>query len=489
MQGDNLIHVPVTELRPSPTNPRTDFGDMESLAKDIERRGILQPLVARERDGCYEVTLGGRRLKAAQILGLDNVPVIVREESDQEVLEAQIVENAQREDIHPIDEAEAYQALQRDHGYTIEGLAERFLETARHVRERCKLLALTTEVRALFRDGAFSVDIAFLIARISDPGSQRNAAKEIAAGGWEGEPFSLREARRMIRDEYMLELRNAPFPADDAELLEKAPACTACPNRSGAQQVLFAELADKDDYCLNPPCFKEKTDANWKRARAAARKDGQKVLTDKQSKKVFPYRSETLAYNGEYVDAEERCLETGGKKSWKKVLGKHAPTPVVARDPTGRVRHLYPASEAKKALKNAGHPKAGKTESDEGAKATAAEEKKTRKRKLKAADIAIARIVESPPVLGSPAYVGAKAVKLLAGLTKGEGQGVNGRDCSGKRARRVCFANAGDERWRARALCGHLRQRGDWTDNQVKVTCDRCLEQLAEFGRLEGASS
>ena len=128
-----LRQIPVEKLRPSTFQPRRHFPDdeLEALAQSIRERGVLQPLLARPApDGeGFELIAGERRWRAAQRVGLDSLPVVVRDAPDAELMELALIENLQREDLNPIDEARAYQRLMKEFGHTQEALAQFLMNT------------------------------------------------------------------------------------------------------------------------------------------------------------------------------------------------------------------------------------------------------------------------------------------------------------------------------------------------------------------------
>ena len=152
--------VPIAELRPSGLNPRKDFADAElaELAESIRAKGLVQPIVARpdRQRGGYEIVAGERRWRAAQRAAVHNVPVIVRDLSDVEALEFALIENVQRADLNPMEEAAGYNELIEKHAYTQEHLSEVVGKSRSHVGNTLRLLKLPADVQALVREGKLS---------------------------------------------------------------------------------------------------------------------------------------------------------------------------------------------------------------------------------------------------------------------------------------------------------------------------------------------
>lgn len=207
------FQVPVDRLEPNPQQPRLDFRreDLESLADSIRQKGVIQPLIVRRKPGrdIYEIVAGERRWRAAQLAQLHEVPVIVRDLSDSEVLEVAIIENIQRADLNAIEEALGFRQLMTRFGHTQEKLAEALSKSRSHVANLLRLLTLPTEVQDMLRDGALSAGHAR--ALIGSPNAV-DLARQIAAKG-----LSVRETERLVKAQSAAK----PPSATSAKALEK----------------------------------------------------------------------------------------------------------------------------------------------------------------------------------------------------------------------------------------------------------------------------
>jgi len=187
--------LPVDKLEPNPQQPRLNFkqDELASLADSIRQKGVIQPLIVRRKPGrdVYEIVAGERRWRAAQLAQLHEVPVVVRDLSDSEVLEIAIIENIQREDLNAIEEALGFRQLMTRFGHTQEKLAEALSRSRSHVANLLRLLTLPTEVQDMVRDGALSAGHAR--ALIGSPKALDLAAL-IAAKG-----LSVRETERLLK--------------------------------------------------------------------------------------------------------------------------------------------------------------------------------------------------------------------------------------------------------------------------------------------------
>lgn len=191
------LHLPVDKLEPNPQQPRLDFKreDLESLADSIRQKGVIQPLIVRRKAGrdAYEIVAGERRWRAAQLAHLHEVPVIVRDLSDTEVLEIAIIENIQRADLNAIEEALGFRQLMTRFGHTQEKLAEALSRSRSHVANLLRLLTLPTDVQDMVRDGALTAGHAR--ALIGSPKAPDLAAQIVAKG------LSVRETERLVKTE------------------------------------------------------------------------------------------------------------------------------------------------------------------------------------------------------------------------------------------------------------------------------------------------
>lgn len=150
--------LPVEKLVPNPDQPRRHFDEaaLAELAASIREKGVIQPLIVRPKGDVFEIVAGERRWRAAQRAQVHDVPVVIRDFNDTEVLEIAIIENIQRADLNPVEEAAGYRALIERFGHTQEKLAEAMGKSRSHIANLMRLLALPDDVQALLRDGQLS---------------------------------------------------------------------------------------------------------------------------------------------------------------------------------------------------------------------------------------------------------------------------------------------------------------------------------------------
>jgi ParB family chromosome partitioning protein len=173
------------KVRPCPFQPRKEFSQeaLQELADSIREQGIIQPLIVREKDGAYELIAGERRWRAAQLAGLKQVPIIVRQADDAAVLELALIENLQRENLNPMEEALGYSQLISQFNLRQEDVAARVGKSRAVVANALRLLKLPPEVQSFLRDGKLSVGHAKVILGLPNPDQQKLAADKVIKTG------------------------------------------------------------------------------------------------------------------------------------------------------------------------------------------------------------------------------------------------------------------------------------------------------------------
>jgi ParB family chromosome partitioning protein len=193
--SERIKRVALDNIRPCSLQPRKDFAPeaLRELADSIKEQGIVQPLIVRERDGALELIAGERRWRAAQLLSLAEVPVIVREADDRSVLELALIENLQRENLNPIEEANGYHQLVEQFGLKQEEVATKVGKSRAAVTNALRLLKLPAGVQTCVRDGRLSVGHAKAILGLATENQQQRAAERILK-----EAFNVRQAEAFV---------------------------------------------------------------------------------------------------------------------------------------------------------------------------------------------------------------------------------------------------------------------------------------------------
>ena len=247
--------IPIELIRSNPGQPRVDFDDdeLEELAQSLRQKGVLQPILVRPMrgtDGEYQIVAGERRWRAAQRAGLTAMPAVVRELGDLETLEIALIENIQRADLNPIEEASAFQALMGLGQVTQEGVAEAVGKSRSHVANTLRLLQLPTVIQTLVRSGKLSAGHARAIIGAADPVA---IARKVMAQG-----LNVRETETLVRLEAegrktpaSPAVRNADTLALERDLSDRLGLHVVVADKNGAGEVRvrYQSLEQLDDLC------------------------------------------------------------------------------------------------------------------------------------------------------------------------------------------------------------------------------------------------
>jgi len=415
------------KISPSPMNPRKRFDEksLKELADSIKTHGVQQPIVVRpdgNKKDKYEIVVGERRFKASKLAGNTYIPAIIRPLSNAAALEIMVIENLQREDVHPLDEALGYEALMKKSAdteagdlpgaprHTAESIAAKVGKSVGYVYARLKLLALVPAAREAFEHDYVTAGHAVLIARLQP--KDQIAALDACFGysqtkqradelkkldpqtakfseiqdfdeddandfGMGIHPRLLAEKglREWIQDNVNLKLKGVPWDLDDDQLVPWAGPCSACPKRSMSNPALFAELTKKgeDDTCFDPECFKEKQQAYVKRQVKQEKAAGQFVQISEQTAYTKPKEGEKVMKKGQWLPAKK-----GECDSVQKAL-------IVRGDRAGEHETICTDLNCKVHKRHLETPRPSQSQSPEDRAKAEAEEKATveRNRKLK----------------------------------------------------------------------------------------------------------
>jgi ParB family chromosome partitioning protein len=182
---ERVLRVPLNRIRPSALQPRKEFSEeaLRELADSIREQGVVQPLIVRERNGFFELIAGERRWRAAQLIALPEIPVIVREADDRAVLELALIENLQRENLNAIEEAHGYAQLSEQFQLTQEEIALKVGKSRAVIANATRLLKLPLPVQKFVREGRISVGHAKVILGLADEKNQTHAAERVIKEG------------------------------------------------------------------------------------------------------------------------------------------------------------------------------------------------------------------------------------------------------------------------------------------------------------------
>lgn len=353
--------LPLSWITPSLTNPRKNFNAVKltELAESIKASGVHQPILVRplpgervpttERGVTHEIVAGERRYRASLQAGLADIPVLVRDLTDDQVLEVQIVENLQRDDLTALEEAEGFEALQAT-GATVDGIASKIGKSRSYVFARLKLLGLSVECKEAMRAGQIDASRALLIARIPDTTLQTKALAEATRVDYRGEVCSVRALQNWLLANVMLKLDAAAFNVHDSQLVPAAGNCTTCPKRTGANPDLFADVQGVD-ICTDPACYHGKEAAHRASVLATAEKRGMRLIEGDDAIEVFPHQWTPGMIGYSPLTQERTDTVSGEVCSLGVLLANQGPAPVLIENPwTKELIAAVPTDEAEASL-------------------------------------------------------------------------------------------------------------------------------------------
>ena len=345
-----IRRINLGDLHASPTNPRKHFekAGIEELGNSIEEHGVKMPLlgrVSKTEPGKIEIIAGERRFRASVWLAEQlamrqvaaegdeaarlsslfqartDVPVIVEELDDATVLELQLIENLQRRDLTPLEEARGYQNLLdlKEKEYTPKLIAQKISKSIDTVLNKLKMLKAPKMLLDALEEGKVTERHLVLVAGVIGEKQREKCAKEVLEGeyDWQVEsraPFSVRQTILHINKGYRQTLKGAPWSLEDAALLPDAGPCATCPHfaRHAATQdtELAAELGNERGQtdpltCMNPACFKQKQAAVWKQKEELSKKGEVVVIKPKEAEKIVNEYG-TLHYGSAYVKLDDK---------------------------------------------------------------------------------------------------------------------------------------------------------------------------------------
>lgn len=320
---EELRMVPIASLRESATNPRRCFKHMEELTESVKEKGVLVPLLVRPVNGHMEIIAGARRYRAAREARRRDIPVIVKDVSDDEALEIQVLENLQREDIHQLDEALGYKALLARPGYDVAAIAAKVSKDESYIYKRLKLADLIPSVQEAFLQDRITPGHALLIARLQ-PKDQEKAFEQCFRR-YDNRLLETEDLKSWISWNVHLELAGVPFKLADADLVPEAGSCVECPKRTGFNTLLFADIDGKDS-CTDGACYKKKVQAHINREIARQQEKGKdllKVSSDWSGKKDGPIgrnHYELVRGKEDKCEHAQKAIVVSGKEDKGKIL-------------------------------------------------------------------------------------------------------------------------------------------------------------------------
>ena len=246
--NEEIVEIPLSELRSNPYQPRKNFDDnaLQELANSIKEHGVFQPIIAKKSIKGYEIIAGERRVKASILAGKTTIPAIIRDFSDQDMMEIALLENLQRENLNALEEAMAYKKLLDELHLTQESLAERLGKSRSHITNMLGLLTLPEEVKDMIMDGKISMSHARVLSKIDNNEKIKELADKIIVDG-----LSVREIEDLSHTDTTIEKKNTQVRHDtnrneykviEEELSEKLGTKVKIKNKKDFLQLLLQKV-------------------------------------------------------------------------------------------------------------------------------------------------------------------------------------------------------------------------------------------------------
>ncbi|NKI97563.1 ParB/RepB/Spo0J family partition protein [Rhizobacter sp. SG703] len=371
-----ITSIPLAQLRESPFNPRRTFTGIDELAASIVGEGrIHEPLLVRlieagvDGRDAFEIVFGHRRFRAAAVAELETAPCMIRTMTDAEARSAQIAENLQRADVHPLEEAEGFQALIDSDNLTLNDLAQKFGKSRSYIHSRVTLLKAIPSIRKACLDGEVGTEVVVLFARLREPALQEKAlsyvSRDYHAKLDDGGKRSYRRIKAILSEKFTLSLSKAIFDIEDEMLVPSAGHCVRCPKRTGNApefEDIAAPTDKKDKYgrypdrapvhgpdvCTDPDCFAEKKKAHLKREAEKLEAAGKTVMQGNKARQAIDASGNVKAGFVKLADVRDALKKAKGAR----------PTVVTLQDPRdGKTHQVVKVDELKAAGVKVTEPK------------------------------------------------------------------------------------------------------------------------------------
>ncbi len=310
LETTEKLQVQLSHILTWDKNPRKYFDPvtLNELAENIKVFDVLQPILLwpvpldhpQFAEGKYFIIAGERRYRASLIAAKTEIPAIIKHVDEKTALEIAITENLQRDNVHPLDEAEAYAVLFKD-GYSTSELSHKFGITEITVIQRLKLLDLISEVKKMFYNNLMKIGHALLICRLSKE-QQKDCSTFLKEESEYGEFPTVSALKNFIESNVYMLLDKAPFDIKDEELVKNCTSCLLCPKRTGANALLFDDL-QKLDYCLDSKCFTKKAESYLDKTFLASIEQGMPIVagwTYGEEKKEINDRFPGVIFSDDY---------------------------------------------------------------------------------------------------------------------------------------------------------------------------------------------
>ncbi len=333
--GEEFRYLKLTEIEPDAHQTRKHFdaAQMQELTESIKQRGVDMAILVRPVQGAkkpFKLVCGERRWRASKAAGLETIPARIRVMTDAQAAESQLVENTQRADMTPMEEAQAFENLRVRFAYSIDDLVTKSGKSEKVVRQRLRLIELPKAAQTALLDNKMRLGVANAIMWVDNKDDRAAAAHYILSNSHYGLMHNVHEAEDYIRRTFLLQLSKAPFNIRDAKLLPTANSCLNCPKRTGAARALFEDAGVKDS-CLDRVCYEKKVELHRAAQIAKFAAEGT-VLDELTTKKVLRYNQDHVDSSSGYVALDQTVYADAKNRTWHQLIGKDAPIKVAVND-------------------------------------------------------------------------------------------------------------------------------------------------------------
>lgn len=351
-RNNELREISITDLVESKLNPRRtwDENQLKELAASIADVGIIEPLRVRphpDHKGRFEIVAGARRYRAAKLAKRELVPCVIGALNDEQVVDVMMLENLQRADLHPLDEASAVASYQTI-GLTIERISSKLRRSVGWVRQRLALRSLSDHVAKALRSDDISLGVALEIARVVGAGPQKIVLDAVLREQKHSGRITPGTAQHIVND-CQPRLATAPFDVK-RDGIGGIASCMKCPYRSGNQTDLQTDEPGDPMICGNAQCYKDKCEAQWVEAAGEALSNGDEILDDSEAKSIFAPES-TYVQDADYVERKGDLMVAGRVLKVADLAKKTGAPTVWARDSRGGIHQLVRRSDIEPAVR------------------------------------------------------------------------------------------------------------------------------------------
>ena len=250
--------IALSKIVISGTNPRKIFNEVKlnELSDSIKEHGVIQSILVRPKGKKFELICGERRFRASKLAGIKTIPCLIREVDDEQAFQMQIIENLERENVHPMNEAQAFKQVLSFKGTTNKTIADKLAKSESYVVQRLKLNSLIQQWQERFlNDDEVTLSHVLIISKHT-----AEVQEELLndASDWNGNIKTAKELENYINRVVVRQLSNANFDPLKKDLANGVGACVSCAKRSGFNKLLFAEV-EQEDFCFDKACFELKT--------------------------------------------------------------------------------------------------------------------------------------------------------------------------------------------------------------------------------------